>query len=366
MDYARILKWSPNQLRNPAGSPEGGRWAKGLTPQGERDRWHGKDQAKGRRLGTTEAARTIEFQRNEAPTFPKGTSTQQREYIAGLSPKAQRRIRDAENKVIQDAALAEMKANMAVSKSPPLDRTPSGEHRNTLRTPIVEHSEHTRELGGGINESLVVEIDGKEFVFKPVEGEKHGGSGEASLAEREVIASRMDDELGFDLVPMTVMGEVEISAPKYPEYDETPVKRIGSLQEFQAGARNYGVADVSGLSRKDIGNMAVLDALLGNTDRHTGNAMVKGNQLIAIDHGYTMSEVRGTNSLAVDNLRRDDLPTKYQGELAERIEKMDVARVLDGSHIGKAERASFERRRKIVINQLRKGEIHLIGGALYA
>ncbi|GAA2782072.1 hypothetical protein GCM10010452_07500 [Crossiella cryophila] len=114
-------------------------------------------------------------------------------------------------------------------------------------------------------------------MYKPSDGVPEGlreGIPHTELAEREVAASRVDELLGFGLVPTTTM----VTGPLGE----------GSLQDFVVAGPGRQAADYP-LAQQE--RMAVLDYIAGNTDRHPGNYLTDhdGN-LVAIDHGYSFPE----------------------------------------------------------------------------
>lgn len=132
-------------------------------------------------------------------------------------------------------------------------------------------------LQGGSNKSEFIKLkDNGSGVFKPMDGEIIV-SKEGTGYKRERAAYLADLFLGFNLVPPTVIREVD--------------GRIGSVQEYvpqsQAG---YELGDLEEIephiqSQKNI--LDIFDAIIGNFDRHGGNWLVdKNKKLWAIVHGY--------------------------------------------------------------------------------
>ncbi|WBC13747.1 hypothetical protein O7600_21820 [Micromonospora sp. WMMA1998] len=122
--------------------------------------------------------------------------------------------------------------------------------------------------------------DGTHGVYKPNVPENEfvqvrSTIPENQLAAREVAASRLDEDLGFDLVPTTARWDGPHGA--------------GSMQEFVENARpGRPVTDYTVPERE---RMAVLDYISGNTDRHMGNYLTgPDGRLVAIDHGYSFPE----------------------------------------------------------------------------
>lgn len=113
-------------------------------------------------------------------------------------------------------------------------------------------------------------------MYKPSAGAEdlREGIPVSQLAEREVAASRLDELLGFGLVPTTTM----VDGPHGP----------GSLQHFVAATDGLEARDYPPTQQE---RMAVLDYIAGNTDRHGGNYMTAPDgSLVAIDHGYSFPE----------------------------------------------------------------------------
>lgn len=251
-------------------------------------------------------------------------------------------------------------------KGPPVDAkaapdtTPDGEHVDTLTKPASVEGKSTHH-GGGINESIEIRTeDGGHYLFKPKDGEAFGARAgvidnrDMPLAEREVIASRFGHELGFSEVPNTFMAE----------YND----RIGSAQEWIEHA-STGRGDF----RDERARLGIFDAVIGNTDRHGGNALVDENgHLHAIDHGYTLGKtvpkdvaadgwnIHGIRSWALGGIRQGDLPVNEQKAIANKLDNLDFGKILHGSHIDTDEREALYERVSRVSERLAAGEAHLI------
>ena len=75
------------------------------------------------------------------------------------------------------------------------------------------------------------------------------------------------------MVPVTVIRDV---------YGHT-----GSVQEFLGEVQSgYGIP-LENLSQDDLYKLWILDYIIWNSDRHSGNILVRGDKVIAIDHGLT-------------------------------------------------------------------------------
>jgi hypothetical protein len=94
-----------------------------------------------------------------------------------------------------------------------------------------------------------------------------------SLAQREVAAYEVSQILGLNNVPPTAMREVN--------------GRTGMVQQFVPGATDFANHG-GGTNVRDHFDMAVLDVVIGNTDRHQGNGIIDPQgKMWAIDHGYS-------------------------------------------------------------------------------
>jgi glycosyltransferase involved in cell wall biosynthesis len=90
---------------------------------------------------------------------------------------------------------------------------------------------------------------------------------------RELAAYSTDQMLGFNLVPTTAQGS----------FDTPDANGIGSLQEFVPGSEGRPVAEYPA---GDQQRMAVLDYVIGNSDRHGSNYLTyRDGRPAAIDNG---------------------------------------------------------------------------------
>lgn len=135
-------------------------------------------------------------------------------------------------------------------------------------------------------------------IFKP----------EDSVARREVAAFDAAAILGLeDLVPTTVEREVGHRS------DIPPGWHHGSMQEWVndstvAGEMNYD--DSFGGSESDVARAAAFDWVIGNTDRHEWNWVVrnKDHKIQLIDHGFVFYPSRDFRSAFWQRAKSLDLP----------------------------------------------------------
>ncbi|MEU7840088.1 hypothetical protein AB0B39_03870 [Micromonospora sp. NPDC049114] len=180
------------------------------------------------------------------------------------------------------------------------------------------HSMTELDPGGHVNDAYDVTFtDGTHGVYKPNVPENEfvqvrSTIPENQLAAREVAASRLDEDLGFGLVPTTARWDGPHGA--------------GSMQEFVENASPGRPASDYPVAERE--RMAVLDYVSGNTDRHMGNYLTgPDGRLVAIDHGYSFPESNG------ESLRSDFVAQQMNQPLSPdtmaRIQATDPAVLAD-------------------------------------
>lgn len=147
-----------------------------------------------------------------------------------------------------------------------------------------------RLINPNANQVIAVKVQNQEgesitCIFKPAKGENEQVKRTTNVKEfypRECAAYLISEHFGFDVVPPTIIRSVN--------------GEIGALQLFLDHDRhmNYSQLEDTGEphNSEDWGQIAVLDWLLANCERHMENMMVDRNdhsKLFAIDHGIILN-----------------------------------------------------------------------------
>ncbi|MEV6432014.1 hypothetical protein [Nocardia sp. NPDC051463] len=136
-------------------------------------------------------------------------------------------------------------------------------------------------------------------IYKPIRGENTvDGKGEdffrlrpymkkpGAMTSREIAAFRLDEHLGFGRIPPT--GRTK------GRWVDGRSGAEGMVQKFVEST--FGRKDIHAYPEVQQQQMAVLDYVMGNIDRHPGNyrSVQKGDQLdvVAIDHGRSFPHAR--------------------------------------------------------------------------
>ena len=192
----------------------------------------------------------------------------------------------------------------------------------------------------------------KLFIFKPGDAEPEFGNGwePNSGAVREVMAKVIDDQVlkmtGLDL-GVCPTNLVTIANANLPQADgkpdpNLPAQRSGAMQQLapNQGSFSQKLKDPGFASRvplEDVQNIAVLDFLTLNFDRHGGNILVDDPgggadpKLIPIDHGKSMPnriayggggrEIKTQNTLM--RHMPDQVDRKFSDEMVASLDQLD-------------------------------------------
>lgn len=96
-----------------------------------------------------------------------------------------------------------------------------------------------------------------------------------TYADREAAAYELDEALGLNVVPPTIVREID--------------GERGMVQQF-VETDGLGLGD-SGIDQDSVYGLAVLDIATGNTDRHGGNVLIDTDRrVVAIDQGLSFPD----------------------------------------------------------------------------
>ena len=115
-------------------------------------------------------------------------------------------------------------------------------------------------------------------IYKPVAGERPlWDFAEGSLANREYAAYVVSEQLGFHLVPLTILRDGPYG--------------IGMAQEWITLDETVDLASFFSSDHPVLRSMALFDAIVNNTDRKIGHLLpTQDGRLLGCDHGVTFHE----------------------------------------------------------------------------
>lgn len=125
------------------------------------------------------------------------------------------------------------------------------------------------------NASLYCSVGTVNAIYKPIAGERPlWDFPDGHLAWREVAAYQVSEALNLNCVPPTILREGPFGE--------------GSLQLWIDDAEEVGERY---LERSDgLRKIALLDAVINNTDRKIGHLLYKDDRILGCDHGVTFHE----------------------------------------------------------------------------
>ena len=219
--------------------------------------------------------------------------------------------------------------------------------------------------GLGINSlsNWTVTIEGKPFVYKLVKGENQG----------EILSYSIDRALGLNIVPYNKQHSIDIDVLKsliertqnvddaIEEFymDEHAregrgAKAGGHFQEFctnclgrEASVEAMATMMASEEGREEFFKVILLDFLVGNDDRHTGNYLITDeHKIVAIDNGFAghnmsfanhhekkSADLLGTSDLTGEtvnsSLENMGFPFWMAGTLREQVGNTRVSEISD-------------------------------------
>lgn len=208
-----------------------------------------------------------------------------------------------------------------------------------------------QQLGGGKSGTFhMVMDDGTNAVFKPdnlalpIEFARPKSLRGASPATREVGAYKVDQVLGLGLVPPSTYSKQVLSSENLGEKPEhfdllasggvvpedvwEPGEHRGSAQAVIPGTNWINAspeAKQKAIESGRISDLAALDYITGNTDRHNGNWMVTNDgEVYAIDNGYSFPEDNNQEELR-------SLPTSDLANSGREVVNGDKVRLDDST-----------------------------------
>ncbi len=125
------------------------------------------------------------------------------------------------------------------------------------------------------NASIFCKVGEVNAIYKPIAGERPlWDFPDGHLAWREVAAYKVSEALGLNCVPLTILregpfgeGSLQLWIDDIEEVDERYSERSDGLRKI-----------------------ALLDAVINNTDRKIGHLLYKNGQIFGCDHGVTFHE----------------------------------------------------------------------------
>jgi hypothetical protein len=156
-----------------------------------------------------------------------------------------------------------------------------------------------------------------------------------SYADREAAAYELDEALGLNVVPPTIVREID--------------GKRGMVQQF-IETDGLGLHD-AGIDQDSVYGLAVLDIATGNTDRHGGNVLIdKDRRVVAIDQGLSFPDdteyhpnyqFRPDATLSLLANHRGAMSEEMSGRVAKSLESTDWEKVSSNWKMSEGERDGF-------------------------
>lgn len=125
------------------------------------------------------------------------------------------------------------------------------------------------------NASIFCKVGTVNAIYKPIAGERPlWDFQEGQLAYREVAAYLVSNALGLDCVPPTILREGPFG--------------LGSLQLWIDDIEAVGDRYLE--ESPELRKIALLDAVVNNTDRKIGHLLYKDGEVFGCDHGVTFHQ----------------------------------------------------------------------------
>lgn len=196
----------------------------------------------------------------------------------------------------------------------------------------VGELEITHRLVDASNATLLGEIDGYgQVIYKPIAGERPlWDFPDGTLADREVAAYLLSEELGLGLVPETILRDGPFG--------------MGMVQRWIETDSDLDIIEFGQSGNDQLRSLAIFDAIINNTDRKFGHLLVDhDHHLFGCDHGVTFHR---DDKLRTVLWQFSGLPlTEAETELLSKVlERREAVAELLASHLVQPEtQALFDR-----------------------
>jgi len=152
-------------------------------------------------------------------------------------------------------------------------------------------------LENASNNTLLVDIAGVHYVYKPISGERPlWDFPEGTLAKREVAAFVLSELLGWNIVPQTTLeigpeGEGSLQLWVEGAIDDvdlfSPTDIPHGWHHILSGVDESGQQIVLAHSANPLlAKLALFDVIINNADRKAGHILtLKSGHIVGIDHG---------------------------------------------------------------------------------
>lgn len=161
-------------------------------------------------------------------------------------------------------------------------------------------------------------------IYKPGQGERPLWDFPDGLYKREVAMYELSDQLGFGVVPPTLLVDAELGP--------------GSLQAFVKAhfSEHYFTMMEEGVGGDDLRRLCVLDLIANNTDRKAGHCLLAGDgRVYGIDHGLAFHAQYKLRTVMWDFVD-EPIPDDCREAVADFVEagpRDSLARLLDSFEV---------------------------------
>ncbi len=194
-------------------------------------------------------------------------------------------------------------------------------------------------LGGNIGDATFVSIEGDgNGVFKPHTKYNYDPERKMNFINSERAAYLFSQFLGFDIVPLTIVKNVEYRNTE--DNDNDVITQIGSLQEFIENAEEGRECNIAEIPKLEILKLHIFDIIIANDDRHGANFLIKNNKIYAIDNGLALKKTDlldiniESNRPLVNNdylikiSQNDELPAEITNKIKELLKWENGVKIL--------------------------------------